>query len=113
MATFGIDKIDYSSKYASAYFETMMLFQNRRDTLESLKEVSAYYNSLPASTGITFSYSINGGSYVPMTSVTDAMINRVKAELTVSNVGSLQIKVAFTVLSNDAPTVEAIGVEIE
>ena len=112
-SNYGVDKIDYTAKYASAYFETTMLFQDKRDELKTLSEVVAFYNSLPASTGITFSYSVNGAAYVSMTSVTDTIINGIYAELTVENIGSLQIKVAFTVSSNDAPTMEALGVEIQ
>ena len=112
-ANYGVDKIDYTAKYASASFETMMLFQKKRDILKTLRSVSAYYNSLPASTGITFSYSINGAAYVAMTSVTDAIIARVKADLTVDSIGSLQIKGAIIVNNNDAPTFEAFGVEID
>lgn len=110
---YGVDAIDYSAKYASAYFETRMLFQDKRDMVKTLAEVAAYYNSLPANTGITFSYSVNGAAYVAMTSVTDTDINAVKADLSVSGVGSLQIKVAFTVSTNDAPTMEALGIDLE
>ena len=111
--TYGVDVIDYTAKYASAYFETMMLFQDKRDILKTLKEVSAFYNSLPASTGITFSYSINGADYVTMTSVTDSILARVYSTLSVESVGSLQLKIAFTVSSNSAPTVEAISLEMD
>ena len=109
--TYGVDKIDYTAKYASAYLETMMLAQANRDDLKTLAEVYALYNALPASTGITFSYSVNGGAYVAMTSVTDSIIQKVGADLTLPSIGSLQIKVQFTVATNDAPTVEAIGLE--
>ena len=112
-AAYGVDAIDWSNKYASAYFETMMLFQDQRDIVKTLANVSAFYNSLPASTGITFSYSINGAAYVEMTSVTNSDLNEVRAQLSVGGVGSLQIKVAFTVSSNSAPVVEAIGVDME
>jgi len=112
-STYGVDVIDYTAKYASAYFETMMLFQEKRDELNTLREVSAFYNSLPASTGITFSYSVNGAAYVAMTSITDAILNRIKAETGPDSIGSLQLKVAFTINSNDAPVMEALGVEIE
>lgn len=111
-SNFGVDKIDYTAKYQSAYFETMKLFQGDRDKVKTLREISAFYDSLPASTGITFSYSINGGAYVTMTSVTDSILARVFASLTVTDVGSIMFKVAFTVSSNDAPTLEALGVEI-
>lgn len=112
-STYGVDKIDYTAKYASAYFETKKLMQDKRDIVKTLQSVSAYYNSLPASTGITFSYNVNEAGYVAMTSVTDSKLARVYADLAVGDVGSLQIKVAFTVSSNTAPVVEAIGVEIE
>ena len=108
----GVDALDTSTKYASAYLETMMLLQDERDILKTLAEVSAYYNSLPASTGITFSYNINNAGYVAMTSVTDSVRARVKSELSVGSVGSLQIKIAFTVATNNAPVVEALGIEM-
>lgn len=112
-STFGVDKIDYTAKYASAYVETMMLFQDKRDVMKTIANVSAFYNSLPASTGITFSYSINGAAYVAMTSVTNSIINEVRAQLSVDGIGSLQIKMAFTVATNDAPTVEVLAVDFE
>lgn len=112
-SNFGVDAIDYTAKYTSAYFETRMLFQNKRDLLKQIAGVAAYYNSLPASTGITFSYSINGAAYIAMTSVTDSDINAVKADLSVTGIGSLQIKCAFTVSVNDAPAMEALGVDLE
>ena len=110
---YGVDAIDYTAKYASAYLETMMLFQDKRDVLKTLANVSAFYNSLPASTGITFSYSINGGSYVAMTSVTNSFLSEVRAQLSVGDIGSLQIKVALTVSANTAPTIESISVDLE
>jgi len=112
-ANYGVDKLDYSNKYGSAYFETMILAQDKRDIEKTLAEVVAYYQSLPASTGITFSYKINHGSYVAMTSVTHSNESAVKAELSVGKIGSLQIKVAFTISSNDAPTLEALGVTFQ
>ncbi len=111
-SNYGVDKIDYTTKYASAYFETTMLYQNDRDKLKTLQAVTAFYNSLPASTGFTFSYSVNGASYVALTSVTDSILAAVEGALTVSDIGSLQIKVAFVTSSNDAPTMEALGVDM-
>lgn len=112
-SNYGVDILDWTTKYDSAYFETMMLFQDRRNILDTLRGVAGYYASLPANTGLTFYYSINGGAYVAFTSVTDAVINRVYADLSVDGVGSLQIKVAFTTNSNDAPQLEALEVLID
>ena len=109
-SNYGVDILDWSNKYGSAYFETMMLFQERRDILDTLVECSTYYASLPAGTSITMSYSVNGAAYVAFTSVTDAIINKVYADLSLDNIGTLQIKVAFGVSTNDAPQMEALGV---
>lgn len=111
-SAYGVDAIDYTAKLTLAYFETRMLFENKRDELKTLKEVAAFYNSLPASTGFTFSYSVNGAAYVAMTSVTDSILAKVKAALSVPKIGSLQLKVEFTVSSNNGPTMEALGVEV-
>lgn len=110
--TYGVDKIDYTAKYASAYIETMTLFQNKRDLSKTLINASAFYNSLPASTGINMYYSINGADYVQMTPVTNSAMNEIFTKLTVDQVGSLQLKMTFTVSANTAPTVEAISVDI-
>jgi hypothetical protein len=48
-----------------------------------------------------------------MTSVTDSVLARVFATLTVDSVGSLMIKVALTVNNNDSPVIEAVGVELD
>jgi len=112
-SSFGVDKIDYTAKYDSAYFETMMLFQNARDVVKTLANVSAFYNSLPANTGITFYYSINGAAYVAMTSQTNSDLNEVRSQESMGGVGSLQIKVAFTVSGNSAPVLEGLCVDLE
>ncbi|KKL89138.1 hypothetical protein LCGC14_1917670 [marine sediment metagenome] len=109
-STYGVDVISYNAKYASAYFETRMLFQDQRDILKTLGEVSAFYDSLPANCGFTISYKINNGSYIAMTDVDDTKLNAIRAELSVNEIGSLQIKVAFDVSGNNAPTMEALGV---
>lgn len=111
--TFGVDKIDYTAKYSGAYLETMILNPEKRGVSKTLGQVSAYYNSLPASTGVTFSYSINGAAYVAMTSVTNTVLSEIFAKLRVPNVGSLQIKMAFTTSSNSTPVIEGIDVTLE
>lgn len=110
---FGIDRLDMSSKYTSAYFITRMLFEGSRNKLDTLKQVSAYYNSLPSGTGFTFSYKKNNGSFVAMTDRVNAKLNEVRSQLSVPEFGSLEIKCAFDVSSNDAPDLEMFTVEKE
>lgn len=109
----GIDKLDVSTKYNGAYFATKKLFTGRRHKLKSLKEVKALYDTLPASTSFTIYYKVNNGSYVSMANETkdDAIINAYRTELTVPNVGSLQIKVVFNTSSNSSPSLEALYVK--
>jgi len=111
--TYGVDVIDYTAKYASAYFETMMLFQDQRSDGKTLAEVLVPYNSLPTNTGITISYSVNGGAYVDFTEVNNTILQTIEAALSVGDIGSLQIKVAFTVSANTAPTIEGLDVVLE
>lgn len=113
-SSYGVDKIDYTAKYASAYFTTMMLYQDKRDVHKMINKVYALYESLPASTGITFSYNVNHAGFVAMTSVTDTKENEVRADLSVPEIGALQIKVALTVSSNNAPTLEVpLGIDVD
>jgi len=109
-SNYGVDIQDTSNKYASAYFSTRKLFQKKRNILKTLVEVSALYDSLPGSTGFTISYSVNSAAYVAMTDITDSILQSVKARLTLTDIGSLQIKVAFDVNANNAPTMEALDI---
>jgi len=104
----GVDKLDYSNKYASAYLESRMLFGEERENLKTLGELKALYNSLPSGTGVTFSYNKNNAGYVAMTDVDDDKLNALYTELSVGEIGSLQVKMAFDVSSNNAPEIEKI-----
>lgn len=106
--TQGVDKLDYSNKYASAYIESRMLFGEERENLKTLGELKALYNSLPSGTGVTFSYNKNNAGYVAMTDVDDDKLNALYTELSIGEIGSLQIKMAFNVSSNNAPEIEKI-----
>jgi len=112
-ANYGVDKIDYTAKYASAFFETMMLFQQDRTQGKTLAGVIVPYNTLPANTGVTISYSVNGGAYVAMTDVDNSVLQLLEAKLSVGDIGSLQIRVGFDVSGNNAPSIEGLDVILE
>jgi len=117
-SSYGVDKIDYANKYANAYFETRFITPTRvlrhilwpRDEQKVLQQVEAFYASLPANTNITLSYSINDGAFVAMTGINDTSACKVFAQPGADQVGSLRIKVGFTVHNNDAPVMEDLGV---
>src|SRR3989344_4495565 len=114
-STYGVDAIDYSAKYASAYLETRMIYPGQRDIEKVMSAAYAFYNSLPASTAVVISYSKNAAAYVSMSAETkvNSIFQKVQSELSVDGIGSLQLKFAFTVSSNDAHTIEAYGVDFE
>ena len=109
--TYGVDKVDYSLKYASAYLETMVISPDP-EFISTLGKCFADYVSLPASTSITFSYKVNHGSYVALVSVDDTVNFLVYAEENIQG-RVFQIKLAFGVNLNDAPQIEAFGVKIQ
>ena len=113
-SSYGVDVLDYDNKLEKAYFETMMLRQGNRADLETLGSIKALYNSLPSGTSFKISYSKNGGAYVEITEDFDnAILNAWEAPLTVSEVGSLQIKVEFIVNGNDSPDLEALDLTMK
>jgi len=111
-ANYGVDAISTTQKYASASLQTTMLFQDQRDILKTIEGVFALYETLPSGTSITFAYAVNHGAYVSMTSIDDTLKNEVRAELSVPDIGALQIRLTFGVSSNDAPTLEGIGIKL-
>lgn len=109
-SNFGVDKIDYSNKYASAYLETPAITPNTYDE-STFPRFFANYQSLPASCSLTFSYKVNHGSYVALTTVDDVKKFQLYADGAPDG-RVVQLKVQFTVSSNSAPVVESIGVEL-
>lgn len=111
---YGVDKLDWSNKYASAYIETMLLhFGEVRNFLKTALKFFANYALLPASTAVTFKvkkYSDDTYSSA-LTSVTDTKLRQVFAKLTVPEIATLQIRIDFTVSSNDGPELESVGYE--
>ena len=113
-SSYGVDKLDYTAKYASAYIDTMMLtLGEERNFIKTIKKVYASYALLPASTGLTFTvYRYSGDTGIALTSLTDSILKQVRADVgTVPEVANLQLRIAFTVSSNNAPEVEVIGFE--
>jgi hypothetical protein len=99
----GIDKLDYSNKIDGAYVTTLVMDVSRV-YLNNYKQFIAKYVSLPASTDIGISYSINYGAFVAMSPFTDISLLQKRAELTLQ-AAPLQVKFTFTVNANNAPTV--------
>ena len=110
-STFGIDQLDYTAKYASAYLETMRITPDVAGQ-SLVAKIFAGYQSLPASTTLTFKYKENNAaSYTAMTTVNDTENVQLYAEAS-PNGRAMQFRIEFTVSVNDAPVIEHIGIDL-
>ena len=111
-STYGVDKLDYSVKYTSAYIETMVLtFSQTRGILDSIKNILVNYASiLPASTAVVMKYKkAYEISWTTITSITDTKLVQERAKITIPEVASLQLRFEFTVNGNNSPEIEGIS----
>lgn len=109
--TFGIDKLDYSNKYASAYLETLRITPDFTNQSINVR-ISALYQSLPSSTSLTFKYKLNNdSSWTSLTTVDDTINAKLYAELSLE-ARCFQFRVEFTVSTNDTPIIEGIILEL-
>lgn len=110
--SYGVDKLNWSSKYASAYIETLLL----SDGPFSKKSVNFYagYRLKPASTDITFSYKKNfATSYTAIEGHEDETALKVISKReNLSQVRALQMKIAFTTSSNNAVELDYFGLDL-
>ena len=110
----GVDKLNWSKKYTSAYIETTMinLDEKSRDIIKSVANASAHYALLPEDTAVSFyfkKYSDDSWSD-EYESVDDSILRKVSSDKTIPNIANLQVKIAFTVATNDAPEIELISI---
>jgi hypothetical protein len=118
----GVDKLDWSAKYASAYFETRILTDimtargvaNARHIRKTLKEVAVPYAELPADTGITMAYKKkNESSYTNLEAGKDQTDDqKLYFRQTVPAMAAPQLRATFTVDENNAPAIEDVLVDI-
>jgi len=107
-ATYGIDELDYTAKYASAYLTTRVLGKDRV-VPKSFKKYWVSYKSSPASTNIALSY-IKNYQTTPTTLTTRDKSDEQQAEAHLQlDTGSLQLRLDFTVSGNDAPEIEEVA----
>src|SRR3990167_2791723 len=106
-----IDQLDYSTKYSSAYLETLRIIPDPQNQTAAV-QFWANYQSLPASTDVTFGYkSNNDSSYTNLTTVNDT--NHIQLYAEESVIGRvIQMRIQFTISSNSAPVLEQIGIAL-
>jgi len=114
-SSYGVDVLDWSAKYPSAYLETMMLTPSEeRGFFKTLTKFFANYSSKPASTDISFKYKKKHEASFSsaMTTIDDAELMQIRTkEGTVPKVAALQLRLDFTTSGNDAMEIESVGYE--
>lgn len=107
--TYGVDILDTANKYASAYITAPVL--NAGDVDKKVIEFFAGYASKPASTSITFSYKKNyASSFSDISNAETETKNQtiIKRE-NIIDCRAFQMKITFTVNSNDAMSLDVFG----
>ena len=110
--TYGVDKLDLSNKYASAYVESRVITVDRTKG-NKYGIVRVAYASLPTDTGIKIYKSVNYGAYSSaLTTKNDTIRKIISTTVDISNANTLQIKVATTIKVNNAPEIEMIEIDV-
>lgn len=107
-SNYGVDKLDYSNKYASAYIEFPVITSDPSEFSTFIRYLANYF-SMPSGTSLTFKYDKNhSGSFTTFTNTaadqTDKFQVIVDERITAR---VFQLRVEFTVSSNSAPIVES------
>lgn len=109
-SNFGVDQLNYSNKYGSAFIETTRI---NTDPLRLTDYVRfwANYQSLPSGTSLTFLYKKNNdASYTSLgTGTDDTNLKQLYTEDDL-NARVVQLRVEFGVSVNNAPVVEQLGI---
>lgn len=109
--TYGVDKLDYSTKLDGAYFESRIMSVDR-EKLSTMSKFNLNYYEIPASCSIALAYDKNYAGYVTMTSIKDTDRLTVSSEESVE-ASVLSVKATFTTSSNNAPSVESGFVSLQ
>lgn len=110
-SNYGVDKLNWGAKYASAYLETGILTPlNARNILKNVvKSNINYAKILPASCAMVarFKKKYEAG-FTEMTVIDDTILVQGRVEERIDKIAALQMRFEFTVNANNAPEIESI-----
>ncbi|UOF78919.1 putative isomerase ybhE [Caudoviricetes sp.] len=112
----GIDRLDWTSKYESAFIESMVLNGAKdRSMLKSIDNFIADYFELPENTGVEFSVSNNytGFNDLEPDQKMNTKLNQVQAKATQKELGAVEVMIEFNVDGNNGPKIENFHVNFE
>jgi len=110
-STYGVDKLSYSLKYASAYLETLVISLDPLD-FTVFDKLFSNYVSLPSGTTLTYKYKIqHAANYTTLVTKDDTLRNLFITNETesIDQARAVQFRIEFTVSDNNAPVLETIG----
>ncbi len=104
----GVDAIDWSNKYSSAYLKTLAISGNRVKE-KTFKNYVVNYKSKPTGTDLDLSYDSNySGTNTSMTKTqSETNENKIRYHDNVTS-GALQLRVDFTTSGNSSPEFESL-----
>ncbi len=105
---YGVDKIDWNNKYASAYFTTRTLTIDRTNNKDFGVKIA--YRSLPTGTSIALFVNKNNAGFVSVPLLKDAVRNLYMTDTKIVGAGSIKLKISLTTSANLAPEIEQVEV---
>lgn len=112
----GIDRIDWTAKYESAFIESMVLNgANDRSVFKTIDTINVDYFEMPANTSLEFSVSNNyqGFADIETDQVINSKLNQVQAKATQPELGAVEVMIEFNVSGNLAPKIENVLVKFD
>lgn len=109
--TYGVDKLDYTTKFDLAYFETRIMAL-AREQLSTMSVFNLNYYQVPTNCNITLAYDKNYAGYVAMTAINDTQRLTISSKENVE-ASTLSVKGTFTTSSNDGPSIESGFIRLE
>jgi hypothetical protein len=109
----GVDRIDWTAKYESAFFETLVLLGSKdRSRFKSINNVVADYYEMPEDTSVEFSIQNNYAGFKDIEDMqkVNTKLNQVEAKSTEKELGAVMLMVEFNVNENECPQVENFAV---
>ncbi len=112
-AVFGVDKLDYSNKILHPIAETRVIVSELAG-FETFNKFAATYENLPANTSISFKTSKNGAAYVALSpaAVDDSDRAMVMGDASRLEARTLQLRMEATSLSNSAPSIQEVILDV-
>ena len=111
-STYGVDKLDYSTKLDKAYIETRYMVSPNRQVLANFGSAVVAYAEMPTNCSVEIELSKNYEAYAPQTVIKDTDRLLVIAEKASLDAVVLQAKFVMRTSGNTAPRIESAAINL-